>query len=131
MRLDDLFHLWLHGFSWYVRPGFCQSFPIRPFFTAGRAVRLDDRGINAVLVMGAHDGGQVVEKAFPDTAHGPPVIPIVHCGGRTVFRRTVLPSTTRLQHMGDPADNPPIILALRPCVLLRKMFLKNRLLQVV
>ncbi len=79
--------------------------------------------------MGAHDGGHVAEYAFPDPTHGPPVIPIGTYGGRTVFRRTVLPSTTRLHHMDDPADNPPIIRTLRPWVRLRQMFLTYRPLQ--
>jgi len=33
--------------------------------------------------------------------------------------------------MDDAADDPPVVFALGPCLFLRKMFLKNRPLQVV
>lgn len=114
-----------------VRLGVCRGLRCRPLLTAGRAVRVDDRAIAAVLILRPHDGGQVAEDACPDATLGPAVIAILNRGGRAVFRRAVLPATPRLPHRNDAADDPPVVFARGPCLFLRKMLLKNRPVQVV
>jgi hypothetical protein len=46
---------------------------------------------------------------LPNALRPPAHKPIVECLMRPVARRCILPSTTRLQHLDDATDHPPII----------------------
>src|SRR5579863_7786272 len=50
---------------------------------------------------------------------------------RTVERRTVLPAAPRLEHVNDAADDPAIVLAMRPRLVLRRQRLDRRPLPIV
>lgn len=91
----------------------------------------DDRAIDAVLVMRADDGRQIVEDRFPQAFLCPSHKAVIDGFGGTVFRRAIAPAAARLQHMDDPADNPPIIFASRSALVLRQMFFQHRPLQIV
>ena len=56
--------------------------------------------------------GRRLEDALPNSLRTPAVEAIVDRLGRPIFRRTIDPSTSALEHMHDPAQNAPIVLRL-------------------
>jgi hypothetical protein len=78
-------------------------------------VQLRNRGGSALLVTQGpllptcvlHKVGLLV------SAPAPAIEAVVRCRIRAVFRWTILPTTSHLQHMDDPAQNPSLILRLR------------------
>lgn len=76
-------------------PSSCQWLRCLPLFSARRAVRLDDRRVDVVLVMRADDGCQITEYFFPQTFHRPAMIPVVNSRAWAVLPLAVLPPATR------------------------------------
>jgi hypothetical protein len=66
------------------------------------------------------DGGKRIEQSLPNAAMGPSIEAVVDSRRGAIARRTILPTTADFQHMDDPAQNPAIILALRPRLVLRQ-----------
>src|ERR1700674_1142151 len=58
--------------------------------------------------------GHRLEDALPNSLRTPAVEAIVDRFGRPIFRRTIDPSTSALEHMHDPAQNAPIVLGFTP-----------------
>jgi hypothetical protein len=75
--------------------------------------------------------GQNLEDRTPSPAFGPTIEAIVDGRVRTIFTRTIAPSSSRLQHVNDAADDAPIVLALRPGQSRRQVRLNTRPLPVV
>lgn len=74
-------------------------------FNRGRVERKRD-GIFAGL-------GQRFKDRAPSSALCPTIEAIVDRRVRPVFRRTIAPPRTRLQHLNDAADNAPIVVPIR------------------
>jgi len=58
--------------------------------------------------------GQRFEDCAPSSSLGPGIEAIVDRRVRAVFTWTITPSCTRLQHVNDPADDAPVVVAIRP-----------------
>jgi len=87
-------------------------------------------------VEGKYDGvfarlGQHFKDCAPSPALGPTVEAIIDGCVRTIFTRAIAPSRTRLQHVNDPADDAPVVVAIRPRQSRRQMRLDTCPLPVI
>ena len=87
-------------------------------------------------IEGKHDGvfarlGQHFKDCAPSPALGPTVEAIIDGCVRTIFTRAIAPSRTRLQHVNDPADDAPVVVAIRPRQSRRQMRLDTCPLPVI
>lgn len=62
-----------------------------------------------IPVIRLHQG---IKQPPPDAACRPAMEAVVDCGWRPVAGRTILPPTTRSQHMNDATDDPAVIRAM-------------------
>src|SRR6478672_37585 len=83
-----------------------------PFSAASAAMRLDMRAVESHSFRRFSRFGRRLEDALPNSLRTPAVEAIVDRLGRPIFRRTIDPSTSALEHMHDPAQNAPIVLRL-------------------
>lgn len=75
-------------------------------------MRFDMRAVESHSFRRFSRFGRRLEDALPNSLRTPAVEAIVDRLGRPMFRRTIDPSTSALEHMHDPAQNAPIILRL-------------------
>ena len=101
-----------------------------PFSARRRAVRLDMRAVDQHFGGRATRRRQRLEHLAPDALGRPADIAVVERLGRAVDRRRILPPATRLQHVDDAADHPPVIDPQHPARLVRQQRLQPRPLPV-
>src|SRR5882672_4816598 len=75
-------------------------------------MRFDMRAVEGHSFRRLSRFGHRLEDALPNSLRTPAVEAIVDRFGRPIFRRTIDPSTSALEHMHDPAQNAPIVLRL-------------------
>lgn len=75
-------------------------------------MRFDMRAVESHSFRRFSRFGRRLEDALPNSLRTPAVEAIVDRLGRPIFRRTIDPSTSALEHMHDPAQNAPIVLRL-------------------
>ena len=92
-------------------------------FNRGRVERKRD-GIFAGL-------GQRFKDRAPSSALCPTIEAIVDRRVRPVFRWTIAPPRTRLQHVNDAADDAPVVVPIRPRQSRRQMWFDTRPLPVI
>ena len=98
------------GSWWSVRRGTVQSPGSAPPFAAGRAaMSLHRRGIDENRSGRSPGRGQGVEDVNPDALRSPSYEPVVERLVRPVGVGRILPPAPRLQHVDDPADDPPVV----------------------
>src|SRR5271165_5642554 len=69
--------------------------------------------LSRAIRSGGSAGSAAASKMLcPNSLRTPAVEAIVDRLGRPIFRRTIDPSTSALEHMHDPAQNAPIVLRL-------------------
>src|SRR2546423_1082254 len=88
----------------------CSDAP--PFSAASAAMRFDMRAVESHSFRRFSRFGRRLEDRLPNSLRTPAVEAIVDRLGRPIFRRTIDPSTSALEHMHDPAQNAPIVLRL-------------------
>src|SRR5260370_40935165 len=86
--------------------------PTPPFSAASAAMRFDMRAVEGHSFRRLSRFGHRLEDALPNSLRTPAVEAIVDRFGRPIFRRTIDPSTSALEHMHDPAQTAPIVLRL-------------------
>jgi hypothetical protein len=79
----------------------------------------------------AFEADQCGEQLSPDPAARPAMKAIVDRRRRTVDRRAILPTTAALEHVDDAADDPAIVLAMRPRLVFRQQRRDRRPLPIV
>src|SRR6187549_938486 len=79
-------------------------------------MRFDMRAVESHSFRRFSRFGRRLEDALPNSLRTPAVEAIVDRLGRPIFRRTIDPSTSALEHMHDPAQNAPIVLRLHATV---------------
>src|SRR5258708_13970693 len=72
-------------------------------------MRFDMRAVEGHSFRRLSRFGHRLEDALPNSLRTPAVEAIVDRFGRPIFRRTIDPSTSALEHMHDPAQNAPIV----------------------
>src|SRR5215831_16446715 len=102
-----------------------------PFSAAGAAVRFDMRAIQCPLLGRLRGISCRLIYSLPNSSCAPSVESIVDRLVRAVFRWAVNPPTSALEHMHDPAQNAPIILALRAALIGWQMWLNLRPLLII
>src|SRR4051794_4568429 len=76
-------------------------------------MRFDVGGVDHLRFRRSTIAGELPEQVFPYAAPSPPSEAIVDRRVRPVFRWTIAPPRTRLQHMNDAADDAPIVVPIR------------------